>query len=217
MQAAIDLLLPPACPGCGAEGRPMCSSCRRPLDRRLAEPAGVPVGLPASLPLGLVQLEWCAAFTGPVRSAVHALKYDGERRLAATLGEAIAARWRRVAIGGDVLVPVPVHRQRLRERGFDQADLLAREAARHLRLPVAPALVRREETAAQHALGRQERSRNVGGAFAVDDRWRGLVAGRWPVLVDDVTTTGSTLAGCAAALLQAGALAVSALTVARER
>jgi len=217
MRALLDLLLPPDCPGCNREGEVLCEPCRAPLSRRLREPPGVPLGLPADGPLGLVQLEWCSAFTGPTRRALHALKYDGERRLAAPLGEAMAARWRAAGRGGDVLVPVPVHAGRRRERGFDQAEDLARACGRALGLPIVGALERRERTAAQHALGRQQRALNVGGAFGLRDGATEKVAGRWVVLIDDITTTGATLSGCAAALYAAGALAVSALTVARER
>jgi ComF family protein len=175
------------------------------------------LGLPADVPLGLVQLEWCSAFSGPTRRALHSLKYDGERRLAAPLGQALAARWRSASRGGDVLVPVPVHAARRRERGFDQAEDLARSCGRTLELPVVNALERRESTAAQHALGKLERAVNVGGAFGLRDGAAQRVRGHWIVLIDDITTTGATLSGCAAALHRAGALAVSALTVARER
>jgi ComF family protein len=175
------------------------------------------VGLPWPLPAGLVQLEWCAAFTGPVRAALHALKYRGERRLAGPLGAAVAERWRATGRGGDALVHVPVHPDRMRERGFDQAQDLARAAARRLGLPAVGALERVASTRAMHALGREARASNVGGAFRVRPRARPEVAGRWMVLVDDVMTTGATLSGCAAALLEAGAVAVSAVTVARER
>jgi len=217
MRAVLDLLLPPICAGCGAEGEPLCEACARPLRRRLDEPPGMPVGLAIPVPFGLVQLEWCAAFTGPVRAAIHAHKYRGERRVAGPLGRALAERWASVGRGGDLVVPVPVHPARLRERGFDQAADLARVCGEHLGVPVAGVLERRQRTAAQHALGREDRARNMAGAFGVREAARGRVAGRWVVVVDDVSTTGVTLSGCAAALLEAGALAVSGLTVARER
>src|SRR4051794_28654937 len=126
MRAVLDLLLPPRCPGCDTEGVVLCQRCATPLRRRMEEPAGVPIGLPSDLPDGVLQLEWCAAFTGPVRAAVHALKYGGERRLLEPLGSAMAERWRHATVGGDLLVPVPVHPSRRRERGFDQAEELAR-------------------------------------------------------------------------------------------
>jgi ComF family protein len=116
-----------------------------------------------------------------------------------------------------VLVPVPIHAAKRRERGFNQADALAREVGRALRLPVLDVLERRAETVAQHALGRGERARNVRRAFAVRESAREVLHGRWAILVDDVVTTGATLEGCARALDEAGVLAVSALAVARER
>jgi ComF family protein len=174
------------------------------------------VGLPADLPDGVLQLEWCAAFTGPVRAAVHALKYGGERRLVEPLAAVMAERWRRTSRGGDLLVPVPVHAARRRERGFDQAEELALVVGRMLGLEVGRCLARQQRTAAQHSLGRSERAHNVGHAFAIAPRSR-PVAGAWVVLVDDVMTTGATLRGCAAVLREAGARGVSALTLARER
>jgi ComF family protein len=214
--ALLDLLLPPRCPGCGVEGDVLCTGCRRVLERRLDEPPGTPIGLLAPLPEGIAQLEWCARFNGPARGALHALKYDGERRLAEPLGALMAARWRRAAAGGDALVPVPIHESRRRERGFDQAELLAVACGRRLGLPVRRSLERQERTAAQHALGRADRARNVGGAFSVRSGHEPTVRGRWLIVVDDVMTTGATLGACAAALREAGAAAVSALTFARE-
>jgi ComF family protein len=166
----------------------------------------------------LAQLEWCAPFSGPVRAALHRLKYAGEKRLAMPLGEALAARWRAAGRGGDLLVPVPVHAERARLRGYDQAVLLAAAASDRLALPCRNVLERTRRTRPQFELGRRARRSNVDGAFAL--RRAGdadAVRGRWPILVDDVATTGSTLVACAEALYAAGAVAVSAVTVARER
>ncbi|HUR16090.1 MAG TPA: ComF family protein [Candidatus Limnocylindrales bacterium] len=217
LKVALDLLLPPKCPGCGTEGEAICAGCRTLMQRRLDEPAGVPIGLPTRQPAGLVQLEWCCPMNGPARAAIHALKYDGERRLVDQLSKLMAARWRVAGIGGELLVPVPVHAARRRERGFDQAELLARQLGRELHLPTAYALQRAAKTAAMHKLGRDAREANVRSAFAVAPRHAAAVNQRWIVLVDDVVTTGATLSGCARALYEAGASAVSALTLARER
>ena len=212
---ALDLALPASCAGCRREGTPLCGECLPALDARLDAQPGVPIGLPADLPAPLLQLEWCAPFTGVTRRALHALKYDGERRLVRPLGAAVARRWARVGVAGDVLVPVPASPDRVRDRGYDQAALIAAEVGRGLRMPMAPALARTRATTAQFDLDRAARATNLGGAFAV--RETAGIAGRWVVLVDDVVTTGATLAACATALLEGGARAVSAVAVARER
>jgi ComF family protein len=219
--AALDLAFPAACSGCRREGEPLCPQCRPALDARLELPGGTPIGLPADLPAPLLQLEWCAPFNGPVRAALHDLKYAGERRLAEPLGAAVARRWGRVGSGAEIVVPVPVHAERERQRGYDQAVLIARVAGRQLGLPVALAIGRGRATIAQFELGRDDRAANVAGAFRLRSRHasaaRAAVAGRWVLLVDDVVTTGATLAACADALERAGARAVSAIAVAHEQ
>jgi len=215
---ALDLALPATCAGCGEEGDALCRECRTALDIRLGAEPGVPVGLPAEIPAPLLQLEWCAPFTGVTRRALHALKYDGERRLAPLMGAAMARRWARAGAAGDALVAVPASPDRVRDRGYDQAALIAAEAGRRLRLPVIDVLERTRATTAQFDLDRSARANNLVDAFRVRrDAPDSDVRDRWLVLVDDVVTTGATLAACAAALLQAGALAVSAIAVARER
>lgn len=176
------------------------------------------MGLPSGLPMLIAQLEWSAPFSGPVRAALHGLKYAGERRLTEPLAAAVAARWRAAGVGGEVLVPVPVHAERARRRGYDQAVLLTVELSRRLQMRWVPALERTRNTSPQFDLGRQARRANVAGAFAVrGSRESAVVRDRWIVLVDDVVTTGSTLTACAEALYAVGATAVSAMTVARER
>lgn len=213
----LDLALPAICPGCGTEGAPICARCVPAINARVDLPAGSPLGLAEGPPDPLIQLEWCAPFSGTLRRALHALKYAGERRLAQPLGEAVAARWRRAGAGGQLLVSIPVHARRRSERGYDQAELIAAAAAGALGLPWMPALERRRATAPQYLLDRRQRATNVNEAFAVRSGARPAVSGRWVVLVDDVVTTGATLCAAAGALMDAGAVAVSAVTVARER
>ena len=214
---ALDAALPANCVGCGAEGPPICAGCEPALDARLGRAAGVPIGLPGELPEPLLQLEWCAPFHGVTRHSLHAIKYAGEQRLAEPLGRAIAHRWAAVGVGTMLVANVPVHEDRAKQRGYDQAELLARVAAGELGLPFQPLLRRARATIAQFDLDRRDRARNVRGAFVVKPPVAGHVPGAWVLLVDDVVTTGSTLAACATALLEAGALGVSAVTVARER
>ena len=201
--------------------RPACPA----LDARLGLPGGTPIGLPADIPAPLLQLEWCAPFAGPVRDGLHDLKYKGERRLAEPFGAAVARRWARVGSGAVVVVPVPVHADRERRRGYDQAALIAAVAARELGLPLALALERRRATIAQFELGRDERATNVEGAFAV--RARTLPGARAR------GATGRRSLGAAGRRRghhrgdpgrlrrwrsrRAGAAAVSAIAVARER
>jgi ComF family protein len=214
---ALDAALPANCVGCGAEGPPVCARCLPALDARLRSPAGTAIGLPGDVPEPLLQLDWCAPFHGVVRAALHAIKYGGEQRLGEPLGRAVARRWAAVGVGAELVMNVPVHRDRERQRGYDQARLIASRAADHLVLPFVPALSRARSTIAQFDLDRRDRAKNVRDAFAVDPRATEGVRGRWILLVDDVVTTGATLAACATALESAGALGVSAITVARER
>jgi predicted amidophosphoribosyltransferase len=206
---ALDAALPANCVGCGTEGPPICDRCAD-------APAGVPIGLPAEIPEPLLQLDWCAPFHGLVRNVLHAIKYQGEQRLAMPLGAAVARRWARIGVGAEIVTHVPVHADRAKQRGYDQAELIARAAAGVLAMPHLPLLSRERVTIAQFDLDRRRRATNVRGAFVLDGRAPPIV-GRWILLVDDVTTTGATLAACAEALVDGGALGVSATTVARER
>jgi ComF family protein len=133
-------------------------------------------------------------------------------RLAHALLEDPAVR--RLVATSDVLVPVPLHPRRLRERGFNQSALLASEIGRLTGRPaLAEALVRRRDTAPQAGLSASERRKNVSDAFAV--RRRGSVAGRVVTVIDDVFTTGATAYACARVLRAAGAREVRLVTVAR--
>jgi ComF family protein len=136
--------------------------------------------------------------------------------VAARLAEELlsAAPTRGLLEEGAVLVPVPLHPRRRRERGYNQSELLARELGARTGLEVAArALVRRVDTPPQAGLSAAGRRRNVAGAFAVRRRTR--VAGRVVILLDDVLTTGATALACARILREAGAAEVRLLSVAR--
>src|SRR4051812_50219314 len=101
----------------------------------MEEPPGVPLGLPSRQPAGIVQLEWCAAYNGPARACLHALKYDGERRLVEPLAEVMARRWTRAGIGGRLPLFLPGHAARERQGGLARAARPARAIGPRLRLP----------------------------------------------------------------------------------
>ncbi len=152
-------------------------------------------------------------YAGPLREAIHRLKYHGEAHLARPLGALLAVRLRQAFPPPDVIVPVPLHPGKLRRRGFNQSELLAREAGGRLSIPVAPdALARVRATEAQSRLGGGAREANVGAAIVAAAPWR--VLGKSVLILDDIYTTGATASACAEALIAAGARRVDVLVVA---
>jgi len=151
-------------------------------------------------------------YGGAVATAIVRLKYAGRVDLASRLGAVMAGAVEPLATRVDVVVPVPLHASRLAERGFDQAALLAGPVARGLRISrVARALVRTRATPRQASLDRSARSANVADAFGCPSPR--AVAGKRVLLVDDVRTTGATLAACATALRASGASEVLTLAL----
>lgn len=228
--ALLDLAFPPICPLCRARlgaGRrdPLCGACWRALER-IREPVCRLCGLPLTIP-GLcgacrrrrpvfTYARAAARYGDVVREALHAFKFGGRRALAAPLGDLLAAPGPGALpeSAPDLLLPVPLHPRRRRERGFNQSLLLARRVGRAWSLPVRSDILRRTAaTTPQTDLSAQARSANVRGAFAL--RRPELVAGRHVVLVDDILTTGATVGECARVLREAGAATVGVLTVAR--
>ena len=236
--AALDLVFPALCPVCAAtlaERRrdPLCGTC---WDRiaRISPPCCDRCGLPwrTSTPLlssvfpagspvcGACRIEppgwdWArigAEYEGVVRDAIHALKFRGQRALARPLAQLIGEQWPPLARDVAALVPVPLGRPRERARGFNQAALLAERLAPSLGVAVRPRWLKRlRDTQPQSDLGAAERRANVRGAFEA----RAEVAGRHVVVVDDVLTTGATVAECARALRAAGAARIGVVAVAR--
>jgi ComF family protein len=165
----------------------------------------------------LTRLRAASVYEVAARSAILALKFGGQRRLAEPLGELLAAACRHEGLQADLIVPVPLHRDWRRARGFDQARLLACELAGRLHLPMQlDVLVRQRTTQPQTALAGAARRANVAGAFALSSPavHRGIM-GKRVLLVDDVTTTGSTLDAAASALAEGHPAAIVGHAVAR--
>ena len=153
---------------------------------------------------------------GVVRDLIHRFKYNQQMHLRHLLARMLCEGFgdpRLAALAPDLLVPVPLHPTRKREREFNQAETLAALAGRRLGMPVADCLQRTRYTLTQTHFHREERFENLEGAFAL--RRGADVTGRSVVLVDDVLTTGSTADACAGVLREAGASAVVVITVAR--
>jgi ComF family protein len=229
-EPVLAAVFPAACPACSAalarpSAGPLCAACWDALPRHSGRvcDCGEPLAVTAPVPCGRCRRGLSpfragaslGPFAGSLRVLVHELKYRGRRRSASRAARLLfgSEPARRVLAGASVLVPVPLHPRRLRQRGFNQSLLLARALGRLAGLPVADALARRIETATQTGLSAAARRRNVKGAFrAVRPA---AIAGRVVVLVDDVLTTGATARACAQALRGAGASAVRLLTLAR--
>jgi ComF family protein len=151
----------------------------------------------------------------PIRPSIHFLKYRNHKAVASILATLLAEAYWRYQLAVDVLMPVPLHAARFRERGYNQCELLARAMGPLLHKPVnTSALYRTRATRSQMTLGVQERHQNVAEAFAcsLTD-----LSGQKVLLIDDVCTTGSTLDACADALKKSGVVAVWGLTLAKAR
>ena len=221
---ALDLLFPQYCVGCGKEGDFLCSSCRQslpeitpPLCPRCGRPQSSGILCPSCV-------AWQAKidgirspfrFDGVMRQAIHQLKYRNLRALVIPLAKLLHDYLIAYPLSAEVLVPVPLHPKRLRERGYNQSGLLAQELGKLTNLPVVEGcLIRRHHTPPQaRTTTVEERWSNTADAFVCRDR---ELRDRSVLLIDDVSTSGATLDACAAALKDAGANSVWGLVVARE-
>jgi ComF family protein len=220
----LDLFFPPRCIGCRRAGEWVCAPCleqagrvENPVCRRCGRPFRGTGPCPAcrrgTFALGQVRAPFF--FEGVVQKAVHGLKYSGRRVLAGPLGTLLVTYLRDLEWPAAAIVPVPLHRQRERARGYNQSALLARALAVQAGWPLLEGgLVRWRNTRPQVGLDGAARQENVRGAF----RWEG----REPppervLLLDDVYTTGATMEACAGALREAGTVDVRGLALARPR
>ena len=191
-QGAVDpLVCPPCLNRFSSLPHPQCERCGQPLS------PGIACRLCAEWPQGFGGVRSAVWLDEPARQAVHRLKYGGWLRIAESLGEVMVTRLPGLGRSGrPVLVPIPLSAARERARGYNQAAVLAQALARRTGLSVFPVLRRQRDTGTQTALTPEERRANLAGAF--------IPAGRPPphvLLVDDVFTTGATLAEAAQALL----------------
>jgi ComF family protein len=212
--ALRDFIFPPVCLGCTEHETGhglVCPQCLEQLER-----APLPSNaLPALQPV--IHLRALGHYRPPFSNLVHELKYRNRRSLAPVLGKSLAGLLMSDGMlrNAELLVPVPLHPARLRERGYNQSQLLAEQIAQASRIPAADSLRRVRNTRAQVRLDDDARQKNMAGAFAL--RPGAAVAGKKVILIDDVATTGATLSSAAQALKDAGAREVLALVVARAR
>ncbi len=228
----LDLFFPPRCASCQGVGfwlcprcraeialirPPLCLLCGRPIAEKVPG-AALPPELCSSCrsaPLQIDGIRSAAYFEGPLREAIHRFKYRELSALALPLGEVLSEGWRVNRPPGEVIVPVPLHPKRLRERGYNQAALLAKELGKKIGLPVVGnLLVRVRETLPQTNLKGRERKENVRDAFRCHGH---ELKGKCVLLIDDVCTTGATLEACSLALRGSAVRSVWALSLARPR
>ena len=226
-RAGLDLLFPPSCVGCATAGSLLCPACAQEVEpvpaticrrcgrvQRVRMDECAPCRANGGHPLTLARA--AALYSPPLRESIHALKYQQYPELADLLARYMIKvfdeePWRQLAPKIDAVVPVPLHSERLAERGYNQSELLAAELCRASGLYLAPQLLRRtRSTRQQVGLNAAERQQNVDGAFWAETEIRGKTL----LVVDDVYTTGATLSACATAAVSAGAKTVYALALA---
>ena len=187
---------------------PYCSVCGRPGCR------GLVCDNCQLNPPEFSGLRSWSVYGGEIRNAIHRLKYNNDIALGDLFSDYLVRLYQKQNWQVDMVIPVPLSRERIKQRGYNQSSILARPLAMQLNLPfVKKALFRQRDTRSQIGLSAQDRKINVWGAFRAESS---LIQDQNVLLVDDVTTTGATLNACAYALNQAGAQHVNCLTLARS-
>jgi ComF family protein len=227
----LDVLMPPVCLGCETRldaHDALCPACWRTIDfirPPLCDRLGIPMpydtggemisAAAAAAPPDYDRARAVARYDGLMRDLIHDFKFRDTHDARKLFGKWMGEAGRSLIAECDVLVPVPLARWRLLTRRFNQSQILAREVAALSGKPVASfGLIRVRATKSQVGLSRNERRRNVAGAFAVPQAQRANVAGKAVLLIDDVVTTGATASSAARALKKAGAARVDVLALA---
>ena len=209
IEPLLDLIFPPKCPFCGKlleKGALLCPDCQRDLPWLTGERAMRAVELTEGC--------WSVLkYEGAVREGIRGYKFRGHRARGKAFGELMAQAAADHRLEFDLITWPSLSRRRLRERGYDQAGILAEEMGRKLDKPAVRTLEKEERPAQSGLEGPQERKINVLGAYSAPEPE--AFRGKRVLLVDDVVTTGSTLSECAGVLRAAGAGAVVCLTLAR--
>jgi ComF family protein len=225
-QQCLDLLFPPRCVGCRKGGHVLCADCLQAIPL-LLPPFCQHCGSPSAAngtcqscryhPPRLHGLRAVSIYQEPLRSYIHALKYNGKTRLAEPMGCLLAQAYTRYGFQVDAMIPVPLHPERHKQRGYNHAELLAEVCASLVGVPLSHDIVQRQKaTPAQVGLSASQRYQNMARAFHCTPAFAtGALKGRRILIIDDVCTTGATLEACAAPLYAAGAAAVWGLVLAR--
>jgi ComF family protein len=231
LAACADLVVPPCCLVCrsrvGAHHL-LCAACWREVNfirPPLCDVLGIPLpfdtgertvsAAAVARPPAYDRGRGVAHYSGAMRTLVHQLKYADRHDARTLLGRWLAEAGRELLPGADIIVPVPLSRLRLLQRQFNQAAVLAGELSRQTGIAADPLLLTRtRSTRSQVGMTRDQRRRNVAGAFSVPARRRACLRGRSVLLIDDVVTTGATVDACARALKRAGAARVDVLALA---
>ena len=219
----IDLIFPPHCSGCDILGYRWCKDCESAV-KKLSPPFCQKCGSPEIFSnnrkdhcLDLLQsidfIRSYSIYEPPLSNAIKKLKYQNDIGIAQVLAFYLVELYNDLNLDTDYVIPVPLGKNRIKERGYNQASLIARPFSLAIGRPMkTQALFRYKETKSQVGLSREERSANVSGAFSVDNS---NLIGKNIILIDDVNTTGSTLEACASELKNKGANTIVGLTIAR--
>ena len=223
-QKILNFLFPPRCVSCGKGGVFFCQKCRSkliylqpPLCTRCSEPirTGTICQKCQSQTWDIDGIYSIFKYGGAIRQAIIQFKYENIKVLADPLSYCMAEYLRKHHLSFDIIIPVPIHKRRLRERGYNQSSLLARKLSYMTRMPVVEGvLVRTKHTPSQAKSDNvAQRRKNIKNAFTCASH---DISGKRILLIDDVCTSGATLNSCATSLKSAGAASVWGLTLAKE-